>query len=313
MAIDLDDLSFLASGSSAATSQPAVPTDDGQILDGDQINPRIWARVFALTDVAGLTALCIPAFNLGHMVARYGALASPGRAAAPALLAALYVAISFASGAHASAKIFDLRKSVRRLALSVGAAIAAIFVAHSVPRHGEAHVAIKLCLVAALALAALSTAKFCIAWAVDRRIAAGSAHFFRALNVGIGCDPTPPSQVARLSQNYAYAARNIRLESARDLAALSDMIADKKIDCVYVSSVWSQSPAVTRYLGALQNSVCRGSALPTRCSLDIRQTGELTVRASMTSIGVAQDRLGLGFKRAHDIGLALLALSIASV
>jgi hypothetical protein len=313
MATDLKDFSSLSSGETVAMPYHALPVDDGRALDSYQINPRVWATAFVAGDIVSLALLCVPAFNIGHVMARYGILDPSGQFLSLALLGALYIAISLATRVCDTAKIFDLGHSARRLALSGGVTFAAVLAAHNVPRHSDAHVAIKLCLVAAIALLVLSCAKTSICWAANRRIAAGATHVFEAVSIGIGCDPTASPQIAKSSGNYTRTARNIRLENARDLATLSRAIAREKIDCVYVSSVWTQTPAVTRYLSALQNSTCRMTVLPTSCPLDARPGGELTVRAPVTSIGVALDRSGAWLARAHDAGLAVLALCIVSV
>jgi hypothetical protein len=313
MAMDLNDLLSLAGGAPAAMPRQTLHADDGRALHSRQINPRIWTTAFLAGDIVGLALLCVPTFNIGHIVARYGILDPSRKILSLALLGALYIAISLATGVCDTAKIFDLGHSARRLALSGGVTFAAVLAAHNVPRHSDAHVAIKLCLVAAIALLVLSCAKTSICWAANRRIAAGATHVFEAVSIGIGCDPTASPQIAKSSGNYTRTARNIRLESARDLATLSRAIAREKIDCVYVSSVWTQMPAVTRYLSALQNSTCRMTVLPTSCPLDARPGGELTVRAPVTSIGVALDRSGAWLARAHDAGLAILALCIVSV
>jgi hypothetical protein len=313
MATDLNDLPSLSGGSSAAMLQQALPTDDGQALDGLPINPRIWATAFVASEIVGLGLLCVAAFNFSHLAARYGSLDPSSKLLSLMVLAALYIAIRSATGIYDAVQVFDLTHSARQLALSAGVAFAAILVAHHVPRHSEAHVAIKLCLVTAIALLALSSLKTTVCWAFSRGIAAGRVYVSQAMSIGIGCDPIPSPQIEKLSRNHTRATRAIRLDNARDLAALSRTIAREKIDRVYVSSLWSHAPTVTRYLSALQTSACRSSTLPTGCPKATRPGGELTVYASMTSLGVALDRSGAWLKRAHDVGFAVLALSIASV
>jgi hypothetical protein len=312
VAIDLDNLSSLSSDAGATMPLRSPAVDDGLVADTRRINPRIWATTFILVDVVALLWLWVPAFNIAHVLGRYCALDAAGQILALGLVALIYALTSATSRAEGAAQLFDLRRSARRFAIGLALILAALAIAQTVPRHSEAHVAIKLCLVALMALLAMAAARTGMAWVLARKIAAGGVYVFQAINVGIGCDPTPPSDIARLTDNYACATRNMRLENARELAALSRLIADDKVDCIYVSSVWSKAPAVARHLQVLQKSAHRACALPTSCPLDLRPSGELTVRASTTGVGIAFDLSSRWLKHVYNVGLVLMVFSIAS-
>jgi hypothetical protein len=312
VAIDLDNLSSLSGDAGATLPVQLLAADNGRVADARQISPRFWATTFVLVDIVALLWLWVPAFNIAHILGRYWALDMARQMLALGLVALIYALARAGSGVDDATQLFDLRRSARRFAIGLALILAVLAVAQSVPRHSEAHVAIKLCLVALMALLALTAARTGMAWALARKISAGGTYVFQAINVGIGCDPSPPSEIARLTGNYACATRTMRLENVRELGALSRLIADDEVDCIYVSSVWSKAPAVAHYLQVLQRSAGRACALPTHCPLELRPSGELTVRASTTSVGIAFDLSSKWLKHAYDAGLVMMAVSIAS-
>jgi hypothetical protein len=113
------------------------------------------------------------------------------------------------------------------------------------------------------------------------------------VSVGIGCDPADLAQIARFFGNETNIG-NMRLDDARDLAALSNLMVHEKLNCVFVSSVWSRAQTFKRLLTALQISACGRSGLPKSCVLDPQPSGELTVRAAVTCLGVALESQARG-------------------
>jgi hypothetical protein len=139
-----------------------------------------------------------------------------------------------------------------------------------------------------------------------------TVHAFRAMSEGIGCDPADLAPIPRFFGNETNIS-NMRVDDARDLAALSNLMVHEKLDCVFVSSVWSRAQTVKRLLTALQISACARSGLPRICVLDPQPSGLLTVRAAITCLGVALDQSGAWRERILDVGSAILAFSVASV
>jgi hypothetical protein len=273
MAINLNNSCPPLSAPVAHIPGKPMPAGGSPVPFSRRTRTGLWTATYVLIDALSVAALWIPLFNMSLAFDRYRMLDLTHKFLALALIVALYSSISLTTRGGDETRIFDVRHSASRLAISSGLAFTIIIlIVFKFPQHVDPFVAVRTCLFATSGLLMLAMVRTGMTWVISRAIIAGRVHVFEAINVGMQCDPTPSFQSAYPTGKHVRVAHNVRVENARDLVALSVIIARQKIDCIYVSSVWNQAPAVARYLRVLQRTSCCRWALSSSC-LAVRPMG----------------------------------------
>lgn len=147
-----------------------------------------------------------------------------------------------------------------------------------------------------------------------RRVMEKGAYVYKALSIGVFCDPVWPREIQRQTNNEVRVAESLRLQAIDELALLSERIARDEIDRVYIAAPWVDIPIVLRKLHLLRHLSTRVFVLP----------GDRNVRLKVAGISFLEDRplfcaieepihgWALWLKRMEDIVLAGSALLVLS-
>jgi Undecaprenyl-phosphate glucose phosphotransferase len=140
---------------------------------------------------------------------------------------------------------------------------------------------------------------------IRRAIEAG-AYFYKALSIGIFCDPLHPKEIQRQTNNETRIAESVRLESINELALLADKIVRDEIDHVYIFALWVDIPTVLRNLSLLRHLSTRVFVLPGDRTAHLKVAG-LSLMGDRPMICAIEEPIHgwwLWLKRMEDIVLA---------
>jgi len=143
-----------------------------------------------------------------------------------------------------------------------------------------------------------------------RRAFARGAYVYRAVSVGIGCEPLRQSDVTRLTHGLTRTLPPLRLARIEDVPQLESLVRDSKIDEVYVSVPWEATPTAFRHVRSLSHLAAHIYVLPSEADLSAQLLGA-QLRGGRLQLHV-QDRPIDGWehlqKRAFDTTIAAAAL-----
>jgi hypothetical protein len=196
-----------------------------------------WGATLWSIDAISIAILCVPLVNAESAFGRYWTFNLGHELLIMAGSVALYISIGSVTRGHDETGIFDFGFSRRLLVVSVGVTLATIATANTFARVSDFYSLKSLCFLTTSVYLVLTAFRTGILFLLDRMISSDRAYVFRALSVGICCDPPEPFEIARHTKNYVRTVDSYRFESVRDLVALSGIVAREKIDRVYVSSV----------------------------------------------------------------------------
>ena len=101
-----------------------------------------------------------------------------------------------------------------------------------------------------------------VALAYIRRAMSKGAYVYKALSIGVFCEPVRPKEIHSATQNEVRVMESIRLETIDALAQLAEKIAIEEIDRVYIAALWVDIPAVMRNLDLLRHLSTRVFVVP---------------------------------------------------
>ena len=147
-----------------------------------------------------------------------------------------------------------------------------------------------------------------------RHAMGAGAYVYKALSIGIFCDPLRPKEILRQTNNETRITESVRLESINELALLADKIVLNEIDHVYISTLWADIPAILGNLSLLRHLSTRVFVLPGDRAAHLKMAGLSFMgdRPLFCAIEEPIHGWGLWLKRTEDIVLAGTAVIILS-
>lgn len=141
-----------------------------------------------------------------------------------------------------------------------------------------------------------------------------NAFVYKALSVGIGCEPIPRTEIARKTNNEVFALYTKSVDSFEDLARLSQIVANQQIDRVYIAAPWAMIPALLRKLDLLRHLATQVFVLPADRRLDeaISDVSFLGDRLTLQAIDRPINGWSHWMKRVEDVSIAVVALTLMS-
>jgi polysaccharide biosynthesis protein PslA len=147
-----------------------------------------------------------------------------------------------------------------------------------------------------------------------RRALSGDAFVYRAMSIGVFCDPLHSREIETQSNHEEYVIGRAHFDDLAALVDLSDLIVREEIDHVYLAVPWAEIPTVLRNLHLLRHLSTRIFVLPAdrRIVADVVSAAKFGDRISFCAMQEPIHGWSLWFRRVEDIviaGGALLVLS----
>jgi Undecaprenyl-phosphate glucose phosphotransferase len=138
------------------------------------------------------------------------------------------------------------------------------------------------------------------------RLMEKGAFVYKALSVGVFCDPFSPEQIVRETNREVRVEESLRVQSFDELALLSERIVRDEIDWVYIATPWVDIPAVLHNLHFLRHLSTRVFVLPgdKAAGLNIEGVSFLGDRPLFCAIEEPINGWDLWLKRGEDIVIA---------
>jgi Undecaprenyl-phosphate glucose phosphotransferase len=209
--------------------------------------------------------------------------------------------------------IFDRDFTVRRAALSFLGAFAFMVAVAAATKSAESYSRLWFFSWVASSLACAVIARVIVMTRV-RRALREEAFVYRALSVGVFCDPLHPREIERRSNHEENVVGRAKFEDLAALVDLSERIVLDEIDHVYLATPWAEIPTLLSNLHLLRHLSTRIFVLPAdrRVLADVVSVAKFGDRISYCAMQEPIHGWSLWFKRVEDIviaGGALLVLA----
>jgi Undecaprenyl-phosphate glucose phosphotransferase len=214
---------------------------------------------------------------------------------------------------YCSRTIFDPKRAITRLPISLLMSFMALLVITVATKTSESYSRLWFFSWLLLSFALIMLSRFLVLERVGRLIKNG-AFVYKALSIGVFCDPFRPEQIVRQTNNEVRVEESLRLQSFDELALLSERIVRDEIDWVYIATPWVDIPAVLRNLHLLQHLSTRIFVLPgdRTAGLNIEGVSFLGDRPVFCAIEEPINGWDLWLKRGEDIVITGAALLFCS-
>lgn len=205
--------------------------------------------------------------------------------------------------------ILDLRRTVTRASLSIACAFSVLSIAELAAQTMTPNFASWLMAwYASSALAILSARCFLLARA--KRLMRAGAYVRRAMSVGVFCEPLRAADIEIRTDGETRVMSVAQLERLSDLVDLSDEIAQREIDVVYVAAPWHDIPAVMNALNLLRHLSTRVLVLPSH-RVGLHDVSQVSMFGDRISICANEESIygwSLWLKRLEDVSIATFGL-----
>lgn len=230
-----------------------------------------------------------------------------------ALAIIFHVGVARLLDVYSTTHILNRRRAIKRVALSLASSFLALLVIAVATKTSGNYSRLWFFSWLLLSLMLIVSSRFVILGRAKRLLARG-AFVYKALSIGISCDPLAPEIVARRTGGEVRAVEGLRLEAVGELSVLSDKIIRDEVDWLYLAAPWADIPNVLRETHLLRHLSTRVFVLP----------GDRTTGLNLEGLSFLGDRplfcameepihgWNLWWKRAEDIGIAVIAVVVLS-
>ena len=305
--------SFFGHAASPSPETPPLSVVASEAAKGKRLSLYNYAAGFAFADA--MTLIIVGVVLSGAV--------SGARSSGDALAGWQFWAIGFALCTHfAMARILNVystttilagRKVVRRLLVSFVLSFAFMLTIAVATKTSESYSRlwffswffISVCIVLLVRIGIVEYV---------RRLMKNGAYVYKAMSIGVFCDPIRSTEIRRQSNNEVHVATSLQLQALDELASLSDSIAQNEIDRVYVAAPWAEIPVVLSNLHLLRHLSTRVFVLPgdRHARLDLHGLSFLGDRPLFCALEEPIHGWGLWLKRMEDIVVAAFAIVVLS-
>lgn len=275
---------------------------------GRRLSTQSYAAIFALLD-----ALALIGWGLRtRQDSADGAWGSVGSAApfwSVLLAVLLHFVVAQVFHVYQTDRIFDRRRGLARASLSFACTFAVLTISELAAQTMTSEVGVWLVLWgASCALTVLPARHFLLTRAT--RLLRADAYVRRAMSVGVFCDPLQAADIEKQTGGETRVFATAQLARLSDLVDLSDEIAHREIDVVYIAAPWHDIPAVLNTMKLLSHLSTRVLVLPShRVALhDINQVSMFGDRIAICASEESIHGWSLWLKRLEDVSIAAMGL-----
>lgn len=226
----------------------------------------------------------------------------------------LFVLLSHSTGVYNTHLLLDLKSSVQRLFITLFVAFAMLLVLGAATKTTQTYSRIWFFTWAALTCAFLPGSRLAAVSYLRAQFNTKGAFAYRALSVGLRCDPLSSEEIASRTNNLVKTIYLIRLRDFGALGEISENVAREDIDQIYVTVPWDSTPIALQHLGLFYKYSAEVFIFPESeqvCSthFGVSIFGD---RVSLTAVKKPIGGWDLWLKRMQDIGVSMIAIGVLS-